>query len=102
MKNIYIIFLSLLKNRITLLLSLALASSFTAFSQSPCPNSTSSNLITNGNFESCVIGNQANDGFTTDYTYTGTTTCPGGEGTASIGDWSVTTSASTLNGAYAN
>jgi|GEM_PF-5132659 len=73
-----------------------------AFAQNPCPNTTSANLITNGNFESCVIGSLANDGFTTDYTYTGTTTCPGGEGTASIGDWSVTTSASGLNGAYAN
>ena len=102
MKKVYRFLLTSLKSKLTLLFAFVFISSFSSFSQNPCPSASSSNLITNGNFESCVIGNQANDGFTNDYTYTGTTTCPGGEGTSSIGDWSVTTSANTLNGAYAN
>src|SRR6185437_5217677 len=71
--------------------------------QNPCPNTAAPNLITNGDFESCVIGNQTNDGFTTGYIYTGLTTCPGGEGGYNTtGQWTVTKNANALNSAYTN
>jgi len=75
---------------------------YSGYAQNPCPNATSPNIISNGNFESCVIGNPANDGFSSSDNYIGSTTCPGGGGNNTIGDWSVTTSASSLNGAYTN
>ena len=77
---------------------------YSVVAQNPC-NVATPNLITNGNFESCVIGNQANDGFTVDPTdtYVGPTTCAGG-GTYynTTGNWSVTDNAPSLNSAYIN
>ncbi len=67
-----------------------------------CPVPSPVNLIANGNFESCVTGLPASDGFSTDYTYTGFTTCPGGENTATISTYTVTSDANALNSAYGN
>ncbi len=67
-----------------------------------CPVPSTVNLIANGNFESCVKGVPATDGFSTDYTYTGLTTCPGGENSATISTYTVTTNANALNSAYGN
>ncbi len=75
---------------------------FSESSAQMCPPSSGTELITNGNFESCIIGNLANDGFTTGFTYSGTTSCPGGAGSATIGQWSASTNATLLNGAYTN
>ncbi|MFN8416095.1 MAG: T9SS type A sorting domain-containing protein [Cytophagaceae bacterium] len=67
-----------------------------------CPPTLAGNLVSNGNFENCVIGNLANDGFTSQYTYNGATSCPGGGGSVGPGGWSVTTNAPSVNSYFTN
>lgn len=67
-----------------------------------CPPTLGGNLVTNGEFENCVIGTLANDGFTSQYNYNGGTTCPGGNGSVGPGGWTVTNNAPSVNSYFVN
>ncbi|MCU0417771.1 MAG: T9SS type A sorting domain-containing protein [Cytophagaceae bacterium] len=67
-----------------------------------CPPTLAGNLVTNGNFESCVIGNAVSDGFSSEYSYGGTSICPGGNGSVGPGGWSVTSNAPSVNSFFSN